>query len=86
MLFCPAGQTGPVGGLASIRPGQSLRSFPPLIAAQAASKPPTHFVGPGRTSCGSDATQSPYPGRQNPLMQHKRLRYSRNVMRNGGHG
>jgi hypothetical protein len=26
--------------------------------------------------------QSPYPGRQNPLMPHKRLRYSRNVMRN----
>jgi hypothetical protein len=27
-----------------------------------------HFVGPGRTSCGSDAAQSPYPGRQNFLI------------------
>jgi hypothetical protein len=30
------------------------------------------------------ASQSPYSGRQNPLMTRKRLRYSRNVMRNLG--
>jgi hypothetical protein len=27
-----------------------------------------HFAGPGLTSCGSNASQSPYPGRQNFLI------------------
>jgi hypothetical protein len=34
-----------------------------------------HFASPGRTSCGSDASQSPYTG-------YKRIANSRNVMRN----
>jgi hypothetical protein len=40
-----------------------------------------HFARPGRGSYGTDATQSPYSGGQNPLMLRKQLRYSRNVMR-----
>jgi hypothetical protein len=68
-LFRPAGQTGPVGGS-----GYGFaRSFALLIPTQNL----RHIL-----SALVFAAQSPYPGHQNPLIPHKRLRYSRNVMRN----
>ena len=56
----------PVGDLASIRLGQSLRSFPRLIAAHAVPRCGTD-ASPGRASCGSDAAQNPYSGWQNVI-------------------
>jgi hypothetical protein len=69
--------------LAARRTGEGRR--PGTIGAYLYNTPGSqraHFVGPGRASCGSDAAQSPYSGRQNPLMPHKRLRYSRDIIRN----
>jgi hypothetical protein len=41
---------------------------------------PPHFADPGRASCGSDASQRPYPGGQNLAIPHSGiLSNNRNV-------